>query len=640
MRNKILIFCLIGLLFLPQVLLAQQVGQSVEAANAQTQPGKISLDMKGMDIIDVLKILAMRGNLNIVAGKNVRGKVTLFLKNVEVMDALEIILAANGLAYEQKGDIINVMTDRDYELLYGEMSFDKKVVKVIRLDFAKAVEVSKTLNQIKSKIGKVVVDEGSNTMVLIDLPQKIKEMEEAVNNMDLPIETRTFSLNYAKASDLEGKIKGILTANVGELQVDERMNKIVVTDLPEKIDRIARLITDFDEKDEIVLIEAKIVEIILNKDVSYGINWNNVFAGIDTIAACDLSVSLPSEVGAWPHTFTYTRAHGATEYGNQVILKLLEQLGKTDVLSTPRITVANNEEAKVLVGTKEAYVTSTITQTNGTTTTADNVEFVDVGVRLSVTPTISRDGNITMKIKPEVSSAGTPLQLTNADGSVRTSVPIITTSEAETQLIVKDGTTIIMAGLMKDTRTDNTEKIPGLGDIPLLGHFFRSRGKGDVKTELVIFLTPHIIKEVEDYSHQALAYIYQHENTGINADPTYYNYMMMQPETEDVEVDSMAKDTDTIPDVFPQYCNYLSGRIEQNLQGNIPYRVERQEVELSFVLARDGSLIGRPIILSPADAEIKELITKSVEDSVPFFPFPEGYEKSEQTFILTVCFGN
>lgn len=640
MKKKILIFSLTCVLFLPQGLAAQQYGQSVTAADTEVQPGKISLDMKGMDIVDVLKILALRGNLNIVAGKDVRGKVTLFLKNVEVMDALEIILVANGLAYEQKGNIINVMTDRDYELLYGEKSYDKKVVKIVRLDFAKAAEVSKTLTQIKSKIGKVVVDEGSNTMVLIDLPQKIKEMEEAVNKMDLPTKTRTFSLNYAKASVLEEKIKSILTSNVGELQVDERMNKIIVTDFPEKIDRIAGLITEFDERDSIVLIEAKIVEITLNKDISYGINWNNVFAGIDAIAACDLSVSLPSDFGAWPHTFTYTRAHGATEYGDQVILKLLERLGKTDVLSTPRITVANNEEAKVLVGTKQAYVTSTITQTDGTTTTADNVEFIDVGVRLSVTPTISRDGNITMKIKPEVSSAGAPLQLTNADGSVRTSVPIVTTSEAETQLMVRDGTTIIMAGLMKDTRTNNVEKIPGLGDIPLLGHFFRSKGKGNEKTELVIFLTPHIIREREDYSQQAQAYIHQHENAGINAGGSSYNYMMMQPEIENAELTSITTDIGTTPDVFPQYCNYLSDRIERNLQGNIPSWIESQEAELSFILARDGSLIGRPKILSPTDAEIKELITKSVEDSAPFFPFPEGYEKSEQAFILTVCFGN
>jgi len=520
-KKSISLFTLILLTYLFTALCVQQKSAAELAWESGPQedalPGKISLEIKGMDIIDVLKILSMRGNLNIVAGKNVRGKVNVFLKNVELVDALEIILTANDLAYEKKGDIINVMTEKDYELLYGEKSYDRKAIKILRLNFARAVEVGKSLNQIKTKLGKVIIDEGSNTIVLIDVPRSLKEMGEAVKNMDLPTETQTFVLNYAKARDLEEEIKGALTKNIGELKIDERMNKIIVTDLPQKLDYVARVISDFDERDRIVLIEAKIIQITLNKEKSYGINWNNVFAGIDTIAGADLSVSLPSGVGSWPTTFTYTRAHGATEYGDQVILKLLEQLGKTDVLSTPRITVVNNQEARVLVGTKEAYVTSTITQSDGITTTADNVEFVDVGVTLSVTPVINADGFINVKIKPEVSSAPTTLQLTNSDGSIRTSVPIVTTAEAETQLLVKDGSTIIMAGLMKDTRKDNSEKIPLLGDIPLLGHFFKSRGKENQKTELVIFLTPHIIKEEEDASEDFQDYLRQHEKTGVRA---------------------------------------------------------------------------------------------------------------------------
>ncbi|MBN2097037.1 MAG: secretin and TonB N-terminal domain-containing protein, partial [Candidatus Omnitrophica bacterium] len=520
MKKKILILLAIVFLLASFKLSAQEdsLGELAKDISHQeeTALGKISLDIKGMDIIDVLKILAMRGNLNVVAGKNVRGKVTVFLKNVEVMDALEIILAANDLAYEQKGDIINVMSDKDYEQLYGETSYDKKEVKVIKLKYAKVMEVSKALNQIKTKIGKVIADEASNTVVLIDTSPSIKAMEEAVKTMDLSTLTKTFILNYAKAEDIEKKIKESLTKNIGELKIDERMNKVIVTDLPERVEYISRVIADFDERDKVVLIEAKIVSVTLSKDVGYGINWNNVFAGIDTISNTDLSINLTgvSETA----TFTYTRAHGATEYGDQIILRLLESIGKTNVLSTPRITVANNQEAKVLVGTKEAYVTSTITQSNGTTTTADNVQFVDVGVSLTVTPTITADGYINMQIKPEVSSAPTSLQLTNSDGSVRTSVPIVTTSEAETQLLIKDGTTIIMAGLMKDTRKDNAKKIPFLGDIPLLGNFFKSSGKEDSKTELVIFITPHIIGEGSDITEHAQEYMREHEATGVKAD--------------------------------------------------------------------------------------------------------------------------
>ncbi|UCB57156.1 MAG: hypothetical protein JSV30_00780 [Candidatus Omnitrophota bacterium] len=498
-KKNILIWILILFAFFSPVLSAQE-----EAAT-----GKISLDIKGMDVIDVLKILSMRGNLSIVAGKNVRGKVTVFLKDVEPMEALEIILGANDLAYEERDGVITVMTEKDYELLYGERSSDKKISRTIRLKFAKALEVSKSLNQIKTKIGKVIVDEGSNTIVLLDVPRSVKEMEEAIKKMDLPTVTRTFVLNYAKAEDMQEKIKESLTNNVGEIKIDERMNKIIVTDLPGKMKYIARVISDFDERDKVVLIEAKIVQITLNKDIGYGINWNSVFSGIDAVAATDLAINLPG-VSA-PTTFTYKRTKDDEETGDNAVLRLLQKLGKTDVLSTPRITVANNQEAKVLVGTKEAYVTSTVSQNEGTTTTADNVQFVDVGVSLSVTPLIAEDGYIKMKIKPEVSSAPTSLELKNPDGSVRTSVPIVTTSEAETQLLLKDGTTIILAGLMKDSKIDNTDKIPILGDIPLLGYLFRSKGKENEKSELVIFLTPHIIKEGENAMLEAEKYLRKHE---------------------------------------------------------------------------------------------------------------------------------
>ncbi len=605
------------------------------AAEEQTQSEKISLDIKGMDIIDVLKILAMRANLNIVAGKNVRGKVTVFLNDVDPMDALEIILTANELAYEKKGDIINVMTEKDYELLYGESSYDKKTVKIIQLKFAKSAEVCKSINQIRTKIGKVIVDESSNTIVLIDVPQRIKKMEEAVENMDLPTVTKTFILNYAKVEDLEDKIRESLTKNIGELKIDERMNKMVVTDLPERMDYLGRIINEFDERDKVVLIEAKIVQITLSKDTGFGINWNNVFAGIDTVAQSDLSINLPGVTA--PTTFTYTRSHGSAEYGDKVILRLLEKLGRTNVLSTPRITVANNQEAKVLVGTKEAYVTSTITQGDGTTTTADNVQFVDVGVSLSVTPTIAADGYINMKIKPEVSAAPTSLELKNADGSVRTSVPIVTTSEAETQLLVKDGTTVILAGLMKDTRKDNTEKIPVLGDMPLLGNLFKSRGKENEKTELVIFLTPHVIAEGENASEDVQEFLRQHEQTAQAEKGTAGSRQITEPRIAEI-LPFASGAIETPPGNFPQYCNYISNKINRSIEKNMPREVKEQEVRLSFLLTCDGVLKEKPQLLTKAEERVEDMVIKSVEEASPFFPFPQDCSRPEETFKLTIRF--
>ncbi len=204
-----------------------------EQAQVQNQPGssKISLDIKGMEVTDVLKMLALRSGKNIVAGKNVRGKITIFLKDVDVMDALEIILVSNELAYEMKGDIINVMTDRDYETLYGEKFQDKTKLKIIKLRYGKAADISKALNQIKSRVGKVVVDEASNTIVIMDAPQVVSQMEQLIQDMDLPTQTKVFALNYSKAETIQKKIEPLLTKGIGTTQIDERTNKIIVTDM-------------------------------------------------------------------------------------------------------------------------------------------------------------------------------------------------------------------------------------------------------------------------------------------------------------------------------------------------------------------------------------------------------------------------
>jgi len=642
MKNKnILLSILISsIIYFPVILYAQQedINQAIIKRGERESVGKkISLEIKGMDIRDLLKILATRGNLNIVTGKNVRGKAEVFLKNVEVMDALEVILAANGLAYEKQGNIISVMTERDYELLYGEKSYNKKVTKTIRLRFARATEVGKSLNQIKTKIGKVIVNEDSNTLVLIDTPQSLENMETVAKNMDLPTETRTFVLNYAKAKDLEETIKQSLSNGIGTVKIDERMNKIMVTDLPHKMKYISKLISDFDEKDKTVLIEAKIIQITLSKDKSYGVNWNAVFAGVDSVISSDVAVNLPAGVSSWPNIFTYTRANGTAKDGTKVILKMLEKLGKTNVLSTPRITVVNNQEAKVLVGTKEAYVTSTITQSDSTTSTADNVQFVDVGVSLSVTPTINEDGYINMKIKPEVSSAPNSLELTNADGSVRTSVPIVTTSEAETQLLVKDGTTIIMAGLMKDTRTDNRENIPLLGDIPLLGHFFRSKGKGNEKTELVIFLTPYIISEKVDASGNFQEYLSEHEKVGLSIQEGSVYKQPIEARMSEA-IPSVSKRAVIRPRNFSQYCVYVSDKITRFIERNKPINARRQNIELKFVLTSRGFLKGEPSVSGNVDRETKDFIIKSVKANTPFLPFPPGHNQREETFRVEIYF--
>ena len=159
---------------------------------------KITLDLKGIDIIDALKIISQRTGMNIVASKSVTGKVTIFLKDVDVWDAFEIILLSNDLAYDQRNDIVNVMTGREYEAMYGEHFKDKKELATVKLNYAKAVEVAKALTQVKTSIGRVVVDEGSNSLILMESSVRLAQMKDMIAAMDSPTVTKVFALDYAK----------------------------------------------------------------------------------------------------------------------------------------------------------------------------------------------------------------------------------------------------------------------------------------------------------------------------------------------------------------------------------------------------------------------------------------------------------
>jgi type II secretory pathway component GspD/PulD (secretin) len=151
----------------------------------------VTLMVEDMDILSVLNMLAMKSGLNIVVGKNVTGKVTIFLRDVNAWDALQIILLANNFACDKQGDIINVMTDKEYELVYGEKFDDKKKVYIAKLKHAKAVDVSKVLMQVKTNIGKVILDEGSNTIVMMDTPSSILQMIQILEEIDGPLFGRT-----------------------------------------------------------------------------------------------------------------------------------------------------------------------------------------------------------------------------------------------------------------------------------------------------------------------------------------------------------------------------------------------------------------------------------------------------------------
>lgn len=480
--NKLTILLIIFLLGLPGISFPQ-------GAELVVNSGKISLDVKNMDIIDVLKILADQGGFNISVSGNAKGRVTLFLKDIDVWDALEIALISASLAYEKKGDIIYVMTDREYEVKYGVKYGDERRIQVLNLKYAKALNVRELLAQTASGIGKVFMDVPTNTVVVIDTIDKIIEMAKIVEEVDKPLKTQIFELNYLAADNFKQKIAEAVTRDIGTIQIDEASNKISVTDYPDKLQVIGDLIKAFDEKPLQVLIDARIIEIKPSKEFYAGINWDYWIERYFRVKG-DFTIPTPSTGTDKVRFGTIGIADPAQKGDYRAIIDFLETFGDIRILSSPRILALNNQEAKILVGTKDVYLTSSVSEVGESAVTTQTVNFVDTGVKFYVTPTINREGYITLKIKPEISSFDR-VDITSEDKT--TQVPVVTTSEAETSVIVKEGVSIIIGGLKKINYDKQEKRVPVLGNIPLLGNLFKSKKDDWSRTELVILLTPHIV---------------------------------------------------------------------------------------------------------------------------------------------------
>lgn len=604
-----------------------------------TRTNKISLDLKGLDIIDVLKMISARSGLNIVVGKNVTGKVTIFLKDVDMWDALEIILASNNLAYEKRDNIIYVMTDRDYEFIYGEKFGDKKQLFSRNLKYAKAQDISTMLTQVKSNIGRVIVNEATNTVVVMDTAVKVKQMESLIDNLDKQTQTRVFELKYAQADKVSPKIQEAISKGVGSIRIDERTNKIALTDYPYKITEIGRIIEAFDEKTPQVRIDAQIIEISPEKDeFKLGVDWdawiNKNFRFINSLSMGNANkLSLGLAAGS---------ASLGEKYDRKGVIDALRTIGKTKILSSPSIMALNNQEAKILVGKKDAYITSTTSQGGtGTEVTSQQVNFVDVGIKLYVTPTINKDGFVTMKIKPEVSSSK-PVDLI-AQGKV-TQVPIVTTSEVETTITVKDGATIVIAGLKQDKKEDEVKKFPVLGDIPLLGIPFRSVSHVINKSELVIFLTPHIIGEDNPPGYTNLAgegYSQQTSSkVGLKSGSAGFEktaLVRLQDERGAVAITEKARDIELVANLN-DYAQHIRSKIMSAASEVNDTTQLKGETLVSFMLYSDGQLSGEPQIVFLTSEELREPTINAIKSASPFARFPRDLSKSQERFSLSVLY--
>jgi len=452
---------------------------------------RTSLDLRDINISEAVKYLGDKAGMNVAVGKNVQGRANITLKNVSVRDALDIVLLSNDLAVELRGEIIYVMTAKEYEDLHGEKWADPRRAHVFRISYARPTDVLAVLSTLKSKVGNVIADNDSGTLVIMDSPEKIAQMQAAILSMDQPSITKVFYLKYTTAKTVEATIQSRIDGKgIGSVKADEKTNQVVVTTLSSRMTEIEKIIKELDRKTLQVLIESKIARVTLSPGYEMGVDWQALINNGKN-NSLDISMKLPVASTVTDYGKIVAGVLGSDNYNGTI--KLLETMGDTKILSSPRIIAIHNQEANIMVGTREAYVTQAVTQGTTTSTTADSVTFIDVGVKLHVTPLINDDGFITMKIRPEVSQVSSTLTTYNADGTIRTQVPIVSTTNADTTVVVKDGNTVIIGGLMENLELNSTERMPWFSDIPLLGNAFKKIHKSADKTELVVFLTPHII---------------------------------------------------------------------------------------------------------------------------------------------------
>ncbi|NTV28534.1 MAG: hypothetical protein HGA80_00440 [Candidatus Omnitrophica bacterium] len=459
---------------------------------------KIALDVRDMNIVDVVKFLAMKGEFNVVISPAVDGRTTVLLDNVAIKDALDIVIISNKLAYQIQNNIVQVMTSVEYEAMFGKPFGEKTVVETLHLQYAKPSYVLAALDNLKSNVGKIIIDEDTGSVVLIDTPVSIEKMKKVVKDIEQPLETVIFNLQYAKADVVADKLRMRIDAkSVGSISSDERSNQLIIRVFPGRKEEVEKIIRHLDEPTKEVLIEARILQVILKPTHDAGIDWSiltkDKSIGKINIANNYMNVSGMSSSDNLHNTFGKV-AFGTINVDKFVMdVRAMDQVSDTKILSNPQILAVNNEESRIHIGDTVPYIISTVSGTGDNAITSEDVRFIDVGLKLNVTPIINNDGMITMRLRPEISSVvGT---LSSKGGGI----PQVNKTEVETTLVVEDGTTIIMAGLRKDDKVHSRKGLPILMDMPVVDKLFSRDSDSMTSTEIVIFITPHILTGKESY---------------------------------------------------------------------------------------------------------------------------------------------
>lgn len=407
-----------------------------------------TMEFRDADIKDVLRALGQENNLNIIISEKISGKVTLSFNRVRLMEAIETILKINNLTYRKEGNIMMMVASP-----FGEGE-EGLVTRRIPVDFANAKEISESLKNMLSSKGKITMDQRTNTLI--------------------------------------------------------------VRDVADNVERIASLVKSLDTRTPQVMIEARIVEARSGFSRELGIQWGTDYAGNITsssgrvygnyllsgggtktlstnttytpltggigIAGTGFLVNLPAAVGAGSGG-AIGISYLTKSLGLDLQLSAMESTGKGKVLSNPKILTLDNKEAKISSGRDiPIRVLSTV---SGVTTT--EIKIINASLSLTVTPHITSDDQIVINVKAEKAEPDWTRQVDN--------IPTIVKKNANTDMIIRNGDTIVIGGIFTKEISDTEHAVPFLSKIPILGWLFKKQGIIDEQNELLIFITPTVIKE-------------------------------------------------------------------------------------------------------------------------------------------------
>lgn len=464
----------------------------VSAAAAQGESAvsaRISLNVAKGDIRDALRLVAEQGGLNISIGPGVEGEVSVFLTDASLEGALEAIARHNGYDYRVDRDIISVSKPPSKK---SGNEIPPLETRVFTLRSQDAERVRDALEFALSPFGKMKVlnENSTDSYVTQSLGQLSGDLAGGGNTNGTNIATNP---SFAAGAQFQGQM-GPFNSGAQSMSV-RNARHLVVTDVAENLERIAELVGDLDKMPAQVQIDAHIVEISTDLQRELGIDWNTDILANGPILNHELPLAWEAGFATGnqirrnsrgaPHAVAGLSL-GTIDFSRfTALLRVHESDNAIRLLAKPRLLVFNNHAASILAGERYPILRSNITDFGTVTESFDT--YIPVGIQLEVTPTILADGRLSMLVHPVTSTLGDDVV-----GTTGLRVARIRTRELSTRVVMGDGQTIVLGGLISDRKTRQVNKVPGLGDVLGLSALFRQENPRSERVDLLVFLTARV----------------------------------------------------------------------------------------------------------------------------------------------------